>query len=182
MQFLRIMLAAGIAAVQTAGPSSRPPLVLVKAVTSGGAIDAAGVGRVRLLGIDAPKMPRGAEAQPYAREARDRLASLVLRRWVRLEFDSARASARGPAYVLLEDGTFINAVLVREGLARVAATKSTRIARLDELEQAEAFARTYRLGIWSPGFRGGSGADTVRRLSRVDLTIARSPATMDAPQ
>jgi micrococcal nuclease len=146
MQFLRILLAAGIAVSQTAGPSSRSPLVLVKAVTSGDAIDVADVGRVRLLGIDAPKRGRGASAAPHANDARDRLAALVLHRWVRLDFDGARASARGPAYVLLADGTFVNAVLVREGLARVSSTKP--LTRIDELQRAEAFARTYRLGIW----------------------------------
>jgi len=154
MQFLRVLLAAGIAATQIVGPASRSPLVLVKTVTSGDAIGVAGVGRVRLLGIEAPKMPRGIDGPSSARDARDRLAGLVLHRWVRLEFDEARASGSGHANVLLEDGTFINAVLVREGFARVATGKSTRIARLDELKQAEAFARTYRLGIWSPTVRG----------------------------
>lgn len=122
--------------------------LLVKAVVDGDTIDVATVGRVRLLGIDAPVAGRGAATPaPFGREARDRLTSLVLNRWVRLERErAAGVSNRRQAYVITGDGQFVNAVLVREGLARVSAR--TALTRLAELERAEADARSARRGIW----------------------------------
>src|SRR5215467_10150635 len=127
----------------------RADLVLVKAVIDGDTIDVAAIGRVRLLGIDAPEIGRGFDtAAPFARAARDRLADLVLHRWVRLETEGNQIDAykRHLAYVLREDGVCANTLLVREGLARV--TARTPIARLDELKRAEAEARAQRKGIW----------------------------------
>src|SRR5262249_36611193 len=60
----------------------RSDAVLVRAVFDGDTIDVAGYGHVRLLGIDAPEIGRGFDtAAPFGREARDRLAGLVLHRW-----------------------------------------------------------------------------------------------------
>ena len=68
--------------------------VLVKAVFDGDTIDVAAIGRVRLLGIDAPEIGRGFDtAAPFARAARDRLADLVLHRWVRLETEGDQLDA-----------------------------------------------------------------------------------------
>ena len=125
--------------------------VLVKAVIDGDTIDVAAIGRVRLLGIDAPEIGRGFDtAAPFARAARDRLADLVLHRWVRLETENDQLDAykRHLAYVLREDGVCANTVLVREGLARV--TARTPLARLGELKRAEAEAAR------SVGFAGKS--------------------------
>jgi micrococcal nuclease len=150
MQILRTFAVAGVLAVQTAHPPARTDPVLVRFVIDGDTIDVATIGRVRLLGIDAPETAHRFEtAAPFGREAKQRLTSLIARRWVRLQFDGQRRDAydRHLAYVLLEDGTFVNAVLVREGLARV----STRVplARLAELQRAEADARSHRRGMWS---------------------------------
>jgi endonuclease YncB( thermonuclease family) len=113
--------------------------VLVTRVTSGDAITVAGIGRVSLLGIDAPPTSRG----------RERLESLVIQRWVRLEYDDgsgARAS-KHRAYVMLETGECVNLTLVREGLARVAGAAT--FARRAEFERAEDEARRFRRGIWA---------------------------------
>ena len=122
--------------------------LLVKSVVNGDTIDVATVGRVRLLGIDAPAAGRGAATPaPFGREALDRLTSLVLNRWVRLEREGkAGVSSRHQAYVITGDGLFVNAALVREGLARVSAR--TAVTRLAELQRAEAEARAARRGIW----------------------------------
>jgi micrococcal nuclease len=150
MQILRTLAIAAMAALQTAPAPTRTDPVLVRIVFDGDTIDVATIGRVRLLGIDAPEIGhRFDNAAPFGREAKQRLTSLIAHRWVRLEFDGTREDRynRHLAYVLLEDGTFVNAVLVRDGLARV----STRVplARLDELRQAEADARDHRRGMWS---------------------------------
>ena len=117
--------------------SHRSDPVLVKAVPNGDTIAVAPFGTVTLLGIDA-----------RAADARDRLASLVLSRWVRLEFDDDPRSHAGRrrAYVFTDLNEFVNATLVREGLARVA---RGQFARRAELERAEAEARALRRGIWA---------------------------------
>ena len=150
---MQILIAFGLTAVAVLQTSSfggalrQSQPLLVKSVLNGGTIDVATVGRVRLLGIDAPAAGRGATPAPFGREALDRLASLVLNRWVRLERESAAAvSTRHQAYVITGDGLFVNAALVREGLARVSARNA--VTRLAELQRAEAEARSARRGIW----------------------------------
>ena len=152
MQNLPACLASAMAAIQLSSivPGvTRSQPVLVRAVIDGDTIDVATIGRVRLLGIDAPEIGRGFDTgAPFAREARERLASLVLRHWVRLDEEGAALDAynRHLAYVVREDGLFVNAVLVRDGLARVVAR--TPLVRLDELKRAEAEAQYARRGMW----------------------------------
>jgi micrococcal nuclease len=127
----------------------RSESVLVRTVFDGDTIDVANVGRVRLLGIDAPEIGRVYDtAAPFGREARDRLVALVLHRWIRLETEGQQTDMydRRLAYVLTEDGQFVNAVLVREGLARV--TARVPLSRLPELQKAEAEAQAFRRGMW----------------------------------
>src|SRR5438874_177681 len=120
MQILITLAFAAVAVAAVPPPVDRSDSLPVRAVIDGNTIDVARVGRVRLLGIAAPKVGRGVET-PFAREARDKLASLVLGHWVHLERDAPDldANSRRAAYVVRDDGLFVNAVLVREGLARV---------------------------------------------------------------
>jgi endonuclease YncB( thermonuclease family) len=163
MQFLPVLALAAVAATQTSAALTRSDAVLVRRVVDGDTIEVATVGRVRLLGIEAPAVGRGdAAAAPLAREARDRLAALVLHRWVRLEQESPTRDAynRRRAYVVREDGVFVNAVLVREGLARISARLP--LVRLTELQSAEREAQASRRGLWgrtpprSPANDGGT--------------------------
>ena len=163
MQILIAVAAAAVAAIQTPtvnGRVTRSGPVLVRAVIDGDTIDVATVGRVRLLGIDAPEIGRGFDSSaPFGREARERLTALILHRWVRLEQEGAAVDVynRQLAYVMTEDGMFVNAVLVREGLARISAR--VPLARLQELQRAESEAQAFRRGMWgstaqipSPGY------------------------------
>jgi len=121
----------------------------VKAVFDGDTVDVAAVGHVRLLGIDAPEIGPGFDTPaPFGREARERLSGLVLHRWIRLEYEGPREDVYGRrlAYLLLDDGTVINTVLVREGLARISARLP--LTRLDELRRAEAEAQAFHRGMW----------------------------------
>jgi endonuclease YncB( thermonuclease family) len=166
LHFLLVSLAAGFHTPWFNTPTTRSEAVLVRRVVDGDTIDVATIGRVRLLGIDAPEIGRGFDTTaPFAREARTRLAALVLNRWIRLEQDGAPLDtySRRLAYVLTEDGVFVNAVLVREGLARV--TARTPLSRLDELRRAESEAQAFRRGMWGgtpviprPGYTGRSKA------------------------
>lgn len=189
MHFLPTLALAAVAAFQLSSPVTRSESVLVKSVFDGDTIDVAQYGRVRLLGIDAPETGRGFETSaPFGREARDRLASLVLHHWVRLEFEGPRLDVynRHLAYVMREDGIFVNAALVRDGLARV--TARTPLARLDELKRAEAEAQRLRRGMWGAAPRIPSTRYTAESSRRDGPRAkrARSPrvktATRDQPR
>jgi len=144
MQILPVLLLAWIAAIEYPQPASRPEVVQVRAVVDGDTIDVAGSGRIQLAGIRAPRITRATgEGEPFGRQARERLEGMLTHRFVRLEFPGA---SRSSAWVLLEDGTFVNALLVREGLARLSGRLTG--ARGDELRRAEERARAARRGIW----------------------------------
>ena len=152
MQILITLALSGVVAIQTPAPAARitrSDPVLVRAVIDGDTIDVATIGRVRLLGIDAPEIGRGYDTSaPFGREARERLTTLLLHRWVRLEQEATALDVynRHLAYVMTEDGQFVNALLVREGLARVSAR--VPLTRLPELQRAEAQAQEFRRGMW----------------------------------
>ena len=152
MQILITLALSGVVAIQTPAPAARitrSDPVLVRAVIDGDTIDVSTIGRVRLLGIDAPEIGRGYDTSaPFGREARERLTTLLLHRWVRLEQEGTARDVynRHLAYVMTEDGQFVNALLVREGLARVSAR--VPLTRLPELQRAEAQAQEFRRGMW----------------------------------
>ncbi len=77
---------------------------------------------VRVLGIDAPEMEKpGQPAQFLAHKSKAALSELTQGKTLRLEYDRQRYDHYGRllAYLFLPDGTFINAEMVRRGLARV---------------------------------------------------------------
>ena len=143
------------------GPADCSVVALVTRVFDGDTVEAAGVGRVRLLGIDAPEIGGSFERPaPFALEAREALQALVLHRWVRFECDGTRRDTYGRSlfYMSLESGEFINAALLRTGMARVSAR--TRLRRWDDLRRAEEEAQLRRRGMWgerpripSPSYR-----------------------------
>lgn len=157
MQFLLILILASVTTAETPEPGSgaeprsgtlqRSESLLVRAVLSGDSIDVATRGRVHLLGISAPAAKSNPGRDALGIRAREKLANLVLQHWVRLEYESrSSGGGAGGAYLWREDGLFVNAVLVREGLARVNARRP--LVRLDELKRAEQEARAARRGIW----------------------------------
>src|SRR5204862_7799964 len=90
MHILLIWLSALVAAAQTSSLNddggTRSASVMVRAVIDGDTIDVATIGRVRLLGIAAPPIGGGFITKlPFAHQSRERLAALLLRRWVHLE-------------------------------------------------------------------------------------------------
>jgi micrococcal nuclease len=182
MQFLITILVTAVAVLQTSpfgGGVKRSEPLLVRSVIDGDTIDVATVGRVRLLGIDAPEIGRGLDTSaPFGREARDRLAALVLHRWVRLEQEGVALDVynRHLAYVITGDGQFVNAVLVREGLARVSAR--TPLTRLAELQRAESEAQSFRRGMWGSAPQIPSPSYTPRsRAKRSPAAKSKKPNT-----
>jgi endonuclease YncB( thermonuclease family) len=182
MQILIALAAAAVAAIQPPTPFARvarSESLLVRSVIDGDTIDVVSVGRVRLLGIDAPEIGRGSDSSaPFGWEARDRLTQLVLRRWVRLEQEGAALDAynRHLAYVVTEDGLCVNVALVREGLARVSVRQP--LTRLPELQRAEADAQAFRRGMWGGAPRIPPPSYTGRsKASRPPTSRSKTPAS-----
>lgn len=182
MQILIAVAMAAGAAVHTSflpARVTRTEPVLVRSVVDGDTINVSAIGRVRLLGIDAPEIGRGYDtAAPFGREARERLTRLILHRWVRLEQEGAALDAynRHLAYVVTEDGLCVNAVLVREGLARVSARLP--LTRLQELQRAEAEAQAFRRGMWGSAPQIPAPSYTRRsKASRPPTSRSKAPAS-----
>lgn len=77
--------------------------------------------RIRPIGLDAPESHKTSkeDKQCYGREATEYLKRLILGKKVRIELDKDEIDQykRTLAYVYLEDSTFVNAELVRNGYA-----------------------------------------------------------------
>lgn len=114
--------------------------------------------KLRLLGIDTPETShtrRKGGAECFGAEASARVRELVVGRRVRLEFEPGELRdryRRTLAWVYLEDGSFLNETLVREGYARV--YRHMPRSRRDAFDAAEREARRERRGLWGPACEG----------------------------
>lgn len=80
------------------------------------------VHKVRLLCVDTPEsVKRGVETQGYSKEASEFTRKVALNKPAKLVFDKGVRDRYGRllAYVILDEDVFLNAVLVRNGYARV---------------------------------------------------------------
>jgi len=78
--------------------------------------------KVRLLGINTPEIQHDSSpAQPFAKQAKNALITLVAGKQVRLTFDKEKKDKYGRtlAHVYLRNGLWVNAALVEQGLAHV---------------------------------------------------------------
>jgi micrococcal nuclease len=145
----------------------------VTKVINGETIEVDGVGKVRLLGIDAEESalrfgpsgparpPRSGPDQPPPplitgsigvkpdSASGDALKRLVLGKRVRLEYDEGANKDRGTprAYVFLEDDTLVNEEMLRAGHARV--DTSRPFSSLERFQELEAEARADLRGVWA---------------------------------
>ena len=107
--------------------------------------------RVRYIGIDTPEIAHHHKsAEYYGKEANEFNKKLALGKNIRLEFDEERFDKYGRtlAYVYLEDGTFVNAELVKSGYARTMSIKpNTKYTSLFKELQNEA--KIKRKGMWA---------------------------------
>jgi len=108
--------------------------------------------QVRLVGIQAPKLPLGRanfEKWPLADEAKAALADLVLGRRVTLGYGGQRQDRYGRelAHLFTDDGLWVQGSLLELGFARVYSFADNRslVPRMLEMEVA---ARGTALGIW----------------------------------
>lgn len=127
--------------------------VFIVSVTDGDTIKVQYKGKVykvRLLDIDTPEtVKQGVRVQAYGKEATRYIAKLVLNKRVRLVFEKGLKDRYGRilAYVFLKDGSFINAMLVRNGYARVEIVPpNIRLSKYFNQLQEEAIAD--KSGLW----------------------------------
>lgn len=109
--------------------------------------------QVRLVGIQAPKLPLGRpgfEKWPLADEAKLALEDLVLGKPVTLAFGGQKVDRynRFLAHLFLPDGTWIQQRLLAAGYARVYSFPDNR-ALVPEMLRSETRARHAGNGIWT---------------------------------
>lgn len=124
---------------------------------------------VRLVGIQAPKLPlgrRGFVKWPLADEAAATVISLVRDRTFRMHFGGARKDRHGRvlAHLVSPDGFWLQGEILRLGLARVY-TFPDNTALAETMLALEAEARRNRFGIWSHPFYGIRGTDALEPLT-----------------
>jgi endonuclease YncB( thermonuclease family) len=131
-------------------PHTVDAFIRVRWVDDGDTVVLADGRRVRYCGINAPEVAhKDRPAQRFGAEARDFNRKLVYQKRVRLEFDWERHDQYGRvlAHVFLQDGTFVNAELVKRGYAHyVFRRPNTKYDSLLLRLQRKAMAE--RVGMW----------------------------------
>lgn len=133
---------------------------------------------VRLVGIQAPKLPLGRAGfaeWPLAREAKAALSALTLGRELTLSHGGRRTDRHGRLLAHLHDrsGRWIQGELITQGMARVYSFADNR-ALVEELLGLEKAARAASRGIWAhPFYRVISERDAMRYLSTFQLIEGR---------
>ncbi|MBW1789844.1 MAG: thermonuclease family protein [Deltaproteobacteria bacterium] len=106
---------------------------------------------VRYLGIDSPEIGRDGKMDEFlAKEARDFNRRLVMDSKIRLAYDKEKTDRYGRrlAYVFLDNGEMVNALLVENGMAHVLSRKpNLKYSTL--LLDCQKRAMEKGLGIWS---------------------------------
>ncbi|HKF74118.1 MAG TPA: thermonuclease family protein [Stellaceae bacterium] len=129
---------------------------VVEAVIDGDSLTLADGRTVRMVGIQAPKLPKSRPnfaEWPFAREAEAALADLVQSRTVSLHFGGSRQDRYGRvlAQLVRDDGLWVQGELLRRGMARVYTFPDNR-AVAAEMLTLEREARTERRGLWAAPF------------------------------
>ena len=147
-----------IAAALEAGTSAR-----VVSVVDGDTLTLDDGVIVRLVGIQAPKLPLGRpgfKAWPLADEAKAALEALGLGRRVTLYYGGRRSDryGRALAHLYRDDGLWIQGAMLEQGMARVYSFSDNR-AQVADMLTREAVARARGLGIWQNSFYAVRRAD-----------------------
>jgi micrococcal nuclease len=107
--------------------------------------------KVRLIGVDAPETQnrRNKVKAVFGTESTEYLTNLINGKMVRLEcdIDSLDQYGRTLSYVFLEDGTFVNASLIRDGYAMVM-TIPPNVKYADTFVDLARKAKKHKRGLW----------------------------------
>jgi endonuclease YncB( thermonuclease family) len=162
---LAVLSSVSAAALACEGLRAAPGGIVVQ-VTDGDTVVLDTGLMVRMVGIQAPKLPKGREdfpAWPKAEEAKAALAALVLNKSVRLGYGGAETDryerALAHVFVAAPGGEiWVQQQMVAQGLARVYSLADNRQC-VDQLYAAEGRARMAGLGIWSDPYYSVRAAD-----------------------
>lgn len=165
-----LALALSLAAVAASWPVGAPPLAdgppkglkagkpgIAQRIVDGDTLVLRDGREVRLVGIQAPKLPLGRagfKKWPLADEAKSALVRLARGRRLRLLFGGARGDRHGRVLAHLArstDGTWIQGAMLGLGLARVYSFRDNR-AGVAEMLGLERKARAAKRGIWGHPF------------------------------
>ncbi|MCH6200722.1 thermonuclease family protein [Aquiflexum sp. LQ15W] len=107
--------------------------------------------KIRLIGVDAPESRKTGKKEIgyYGKESKAYVTQLLTGRKVRLEYDVSKYDRykRTLAYVYLENGTFLNAFLIKNGYASVM-TVPPNVRHADLFVQLQREARENKRGLW----------------------------------
>ena len=107
--------------------------------------------KIRLIGVDAPESKSVFKKKKgyFGKEAKEYLTNLLKGKHVKLEYDVDHIDQYGRtlAYVYLEDGTFVNADLMKNGYAMVM-TIPPNVKFADEFVKLQQEARENNRGLW----------------------------------
>lgn len=107
--------------------------------------------KIRLIGVDAPESRKTfkKEVGYYGKEAKNYLFNMLSGKSVKLVYDIDPLDQYGRtlAYVYLEDGTFVNADLVKNGFAMVM-TVPPNVKYADLFLKLQQDARENNRGLW----------------------------------
>jgi micrococcal nuclease len=107
--------------------------------------------KIRLIGVDTPESMKSAKKEIgyYGLEAKAYLTKMILGQNIKLvcDIDSLDQYRRILAYVYLENGTFVNADLMKNGYAMVM-TIPPNIKFADEFVKLQQEARKNNRGLW----------------------------------
>jgi len=161
----RVLLIAAtlLLAAAPAEAAGRPRPAMVKsgwvsAVVDGDTLVLAGGTHVRLVGIQAPKLPLGRPGfriWPLAPESKAALEALVRGKKLALSYGGQRIDRHNRllAHLHDRDGSWIQGALLAGGMARVYSFADNR-ARAAEMLRLEAAARAVGRGIWGNPYYG----------------------------
>ena len=107
--------------------------------------------KIRLIGVDAPESRKTGKKDIgfYGKESKAYLEQILTGRKVRLEYDVSKYDRykRTLAYVYLENGTFLNAHLIKNGYASVM-TIPPNVKYADLFVKLQKEAREKKRGLW----------------------------------
>ncbi len=118
-------------------------------VIDGDTLELSGGERVRLIGIDTPETVHPNKPVEYfGKEASQFTKTMVEGINVKLKFDQQLRDKYGRllAYVFLEDGTFLNAEIIKQGYGH--AYTRFPFKYLEEFREYERAAREHNKGLW----------------------------------
>jgi len=112
--------------------------------------------QIRLVGLQAPKLPLGRPGfptWPLAEDAKRALSDLVMGRRLTLTFGGAQKDRHGRllAHLHRDDGVWVQGEMLSRGMARVYSFPDNR-ALVTKMLALEAAARSARRGIWGHPF------------------------------